>query len=310
MSAYSIPRIHLNDLPVERFLREFSAGNRPVIVTGAMDSWHIEDNWTPAALERVLGNESAQVYNNYFDLQQLMPLNKYFAEYFNRTEAVEDPRKLPYVRWYTKLRDVRFFWADAAFKKLAANWALPAFLPKSDYMLPYAPCEQTVDPTLDHFPAKGLFISPRGGRTSLHLDPWGSCAVLCQLYGRKRWFFYGPDQEKYLRNGAKLVDPTAPDLEMFPDFHKAAVTAECMLEPGETIYVPHGWCHEVHSETDAISLTWNFVHSSTASFLDVWLQGDLSDFEQSVLRFFYRIDKDQDVRAHVHGLVHQRLAAA
>jgi hypothetical protein len=310
MSANSIPRIHLSDLPVERFLHEFVASNRPVIVTGAMDSWNIADNWTPAALERVLGNQNAQVYNNYFDLQQLMPLKKYFGEYFNREGTVEDPRKLPYVRWYTKLRDVRFFWADAAFAKLAANWSLPAFLPKSDYMLPYAPREQTVDPTLDHFPAKGLFISPRGGRTSLHLDPWGSCAVLCQLYGRKRWFFYAPDQEKYLRNGAKLVDPTAPDLEMFPDFPKAQVTAECMLEPGETIYVPHGWSHEVHSETDAISLTWNFVHSSSASFLDAWLQGDLSDFEQSVLRFFYRIDKDQDVRAHVHKLVHERFAAA
>src|SRR5262249_8295609 len=154
-------------------------------------------------------------------------------------------------------------------------------------LLPYAPHERKADPTVDHFPAKGLFISPRGGRTSLHLDPWGSCAVLCQMYGRKRWFFYAPDQERYLRNGAKLVDPTAPDLEMFPDFPKAQLSAECMLEAGETIYVPHGWSHEVHSETDAISLTWNFVHSSTGAFLDAWLNTNLTDFELSVLRFFY-----------------------
>ena len=185
---------------------------------------------------------------------------------------------------------------------------MPAFLPTTDYLLPYAPHGRTADPVVDHFPAKGLFISPSGGRTSLHLDPWGSCAVLCQLHGRKRWFFYGPAQERYLRNGATFVDPTAPDLALFPEFHKAQLTAECVLEPGETIYVPHGWCHEVHSETDAVSLTWNFVHGTTGSALAAWLQTNLSDLEQSVLRFFYPSDKPVDIREHVQDLVRQRLA--
>ena len=308
MGSSAISRIPVTELPPARFLAEFVAANRPVIVTGAMHSWKIEENWTPAALDSRLGSQSVQVYNNYFDLQSLMPLKKYFDQYFGRPADCIDGRTLPYVRWYTKLRDTRFFWADAAFKQLAGYWSLPAFLPKSDYLLPYAPHERTADPVVDPFPAKGLFISARGGRTSLHLDPWGSCAVLCQLYGRKRWFMYAPEQEQYLRNGNKLVDPTEPDLAQFPDFPRAQVTAEFMLEAGETIYVPHGWCHEVHSETDAISLTWNFVHSTTGACLESWLEEEPGDFDRSVLRFFYGIGKEQDVRSHVRELVRQRLA--
>jgi hypothetical protein len=305
-----LQRIHVRDLPVSRVLGEIVPANRPVIVTGALDPWNIGQNWTPDALNERLGNETVQVYNNYFDLKSLTTLRKYFERHFNRPDAeVDRSVPLPYVRWYTKLRDVRFFWADGAMKKLEDQWSLPAFLPPNDYVLPYAPHDRIADPVRDHFPAKGLFISPRFARTSLHLDPWGSCAVLCQVYGTKRWFFWAPDQEPYLRNGASLVDPAKPDREKFPHFDRAQVYAECMLEPGETMYVPHGWFHEVHSETDCISLTWNFVHASTGTFLEDWVKADLSELDQSVLRFFYNCDAGKDVRSHVLSLIRERLSA-
>lgn len=306
-----LPRIHVRDLPVSRFVDEIIPANRPVIITGALDAWRIEENWTPQALEALVGGETVQVYNNYFDLKGLVPLRKYFERHFNRPDSeVDRSAPLPYVRWYTKLRDVRFFWADGAMKKLSHLWSRPAFLPANDYLLPYAPHERTVDPVTDHFPAKGLFISPRFARTSLHVDPWGSCAVLCHLYGRKRWLFWAPDQERFLRNGASLVDPAKVDREKFPDFDRAQLYADCMQEAGEVVYVPHGWFHEVHSETDCISLTWNFVHATGGSALESWLQPDLSDMDQSVLRFFYGCDAGVDVRAHALSLVRSRLAAA
>lgn len=305
----TLQRIHVSDLPVERFLNEIVPANRPVIITGALESWRIEENWTPQALDRVVGSETVQVYNNYFDLKSLTTLRKYLDRHFNRPDSeIDRSVPLPYVRWYTQLRDVRFFWADGPMKKLAHLWSRPSFLPANDYVFPYAPGERTVDPVTDHFPAKGLFISPRFARTSLHLDPWGSCAVLCHLYGRKRWLFWAPDQEKWLRNGASLVDPAKPDPDRFPHFDRAELYADCIQEAGEVVYVPHGWFHEVHSETDSISLTWNFVHATTGAALESWLEQELSDTDRSVLRFFYGGDSDADVRVHVRRLLRDRLS--
>jgi Cupin-like domain len=298
MTNKNMVRVRADQLSPESFLSEFVAQNRPVIVTGEMESWDIGNNWTPGALERQVGGKAAQVYNNYFDLQNLMPLREYFASYFGKArEPITYEMPLPYVRWYTQLRDVKFFWADDAFDTLKANWRNPSFLPDNDYLLPYAPGSLRADPVVDHFPARGLFISPAGAKTSLHVDPWGSCAVLCQLYGHKRWYFYAPDQAEHLTNGTAMVDIAKPDRTMFPTFDKAVMSYECTLAPGEIMYVPHGWFHQVHSESDSISLTWNFVHHTTQAALRTWLaQENLTDFDQSVLRFFYSIDKTQNVR--------------
>jgi hypothetical protein len=301
--SFTVPRIGVDLLSPERFLNDFVATNQPVIVTGALESWNAATNWTPAALEELFKGTSVQVYNSYFDLKRLMPLNQYFEQYFGKDGPISGDG-LPYVRWYTQLRDAKFFWADDAFSKFRDRWSPPAFMPGRDYVLPFAPGAKGSNPVTDPFPAKGLFISPRGAKTGLHVDPWGSCAVLCQLYGDKRWFFYAPDQAPYLTNGSELVDIRKPDRSKFPHFDLAKLTAECTLLPGEVMYVPHGWFHHVDSESDAISLTWNFVHRTTSAALDEWLSRPLSDLDLSVLRYFYSLDKEEsDVVGKVRALI-------
>lgn len=289
MNCPQVPRLPITDISEQRFLTDYVARNHPVIVTGALEPWNISSMWTPASLGERFGDRLVQVYNNYFDLQSLMPLQQYLSENFGKRSG-EIEEKPPYVRWYTKLRDVDFCWADEAFTQLQRQWSCPSFVPSTDYVLPCTPTGCTSDPVTDHFPAKGLFISPRGARTSLHVDPWGSCAVLCQLYGTKRWYFYGPKQAEYLQNESGTVDVTRPDMHKFPAFSMARLSAICTLKPGEIIYVPHGWFHQVECDSDSVSLTWNFVHRTTVHSFIEWLShGRLSAFDESVLRFFYRI---------------------
>jgi hypothetical protein len=305
VNSPEVPRIAVDELSVRRFLTEYVRRNRPVIVTGALESWDIENEWTPSILERRFGDRPVQVYNNYFDLQDVLSLQQYLSRYFDKP-AHDTDRPLPYVRWYTQLRDVQFCWADEIFAQLRSRWSVPAFLPNTDYVLPLS--AGTTDPVTDPFPAKGLFISPRGARTSLHVDPWGSCAVLCQLYGDKRWYLYAPEQAKYLRNDLGTVDVTRPDRKKFPEFSRAQLTASCTLTPGEVIYVPHGWYHQVECDSDAVSLTWNFVHQTTAASLIDWLEGSsLTEFDQSVLRFFYALPPGINVAQHVLDLIRSRL---
>src|SRR5687768_3561731 len=158
----------------ERFERDYLRVNHPVVVTDALAGWDLAGRWTPSYFRQEFGDQPAQVYNNYFDLQSMRPLGEFLDEYFGKDTI--DAIDLPYVRWYTRLRDVRFLWADKAFERFAGNWTPPYFLPTSDYLLPFSPGR--VDPRHAHFPAKGLFISPKGGKTGLQVDPWGSDAVL------------------------------------------------------------------------------------------------------------------------------------
>jgi len=273
----------------EVFLDKFVSQNKPVIVRDALGSWRLDELWTPSYLVRRFGGQTVQVYDSYFNLTNLMTLGEYFRRYFGRTEGRGDSAKgpVPYVRWYTKLKDVDFIWADDAFRAFSANWETPYFLPQTDYVLPYVPSPRRASPVLDHFPAKGLFISGAGAKTGLHVDPWGSDAVLCQLYGTKRWTMYAPEQAPYLSCRGGVVDLDAPDHRTFPQFSRAEIACEFTLGPGHTVYVPHGWFHDVKTESDSISLTWNFVHSTTAATLLAILRGELSDSDSSILRFFF-----------------------
>jgi hypothetical protein len=274
----------LSGVSPDAFERDYMRANRPLVVTDALTGWGLPEFWTPAYLLRHFAEEKVQVYNSYFDFKSIRKLGAYLADRFGRSEPQANP---PYVRWYTKLRNVEFFWADAAFAKMALNWSAPYFMPRTDYVLPFSPAPRTVDPTVDLFPAKGLFISERGARTGLHVDPWGSDAVLCQLYGTKTWAMYAPDQAPYLESNGSVVDTDNPDLGKFPHYARAQASYEFVLEAGDVVYVPHGWYHTARSDSDSISLTWNFVHRAGLGPFRDWLAKARSKLDDDVIRFFF-----------------------
>lgn len=82
--------------------------------------------------------------------------------------------------------------------------------------------------------------------------------IACVVAGRRRFTLFPPDQVGNLYVGpldftlsgppVSMVDVAAPDLERFPRFaaaQEAAQTAE--LAPGDAIYIPYGWWHNVRS---------------------------------------------------------------
>jgi Cupin-like domain len=277
----------IQQLSPERFVSDYVTRNEPVIVTDALEDWLWAERWTPEYLNRHFGHEPVQVYNDYFDLLDVSTLSEYWQRYC-RDASPAPGSFVPYVRWYAKFRDVDFVWADAVFDRLRDNWRRPYFLPADDYLLPFAPAPLTVDPTIDSFPAKALFVSGPGARTGLHVDPWNSDAVLCQLFGEKTWLMYAPDQAHEVMASGRCVDPDHPDGALFPNFSNVLPRYVFSLRPGETVYVPHGWFHHVRSETTSLSVSWNFVHAAAADTFLEWLAGDPSDQDLSVLRYFFR----------------------
>ena len=91
---------------------------------------------------------------------------------------------------------------------------------------------------------------------STHFDL--SDNIACVVAGRRRFTLFPPEQLPNLYVGpldhtmagqpASMVELNAPDFERFPRFREAlaaAVTAE--LEPGDAIYIPTLWWHQIEA---------------------------------------------------------------
>ena len=101
----------------------------------------------------------------------------------------------------------------------------------------------------------------------LHYDGAGTHAFLMQIYGRKKFVIYPPDQERYLypspqkQNLSMINNVDKPDLDRFPLFAKATPIT-FVLEPGELLFIPSHWWHTTQMLTPSISVSINTVNQS------------------------------------------------
>jgi len=83
---------------------------------------------------------------------------------------------------------------------------------------------------------------------------------LAQVVGRKYIRLYSPDESAALYPGQGMlsntsqVDLTNVDDQAFPDFAKARYS-ECILEPGQLLYIPPRWWHFVRSLSVSFSVS-------------------------------------------------------
>jgi len=274
-------------ISIQEFQLEYMIKNKPVIITDGMEDWKALATWTPDYFITNYGEEEVQLYDDLFNLIDIVTLRKYIDEYFGKNLNLTNNKIIPYVRWYTQFKNHEFVWADNFFNKIQNHWKLPYFLPENNYLLPYNfNIARSLSPNQDKFPAKGIFISAKGAKTKLHYDPWCSDAVLCQLYGSKKIIMYSPKQKEFFCQGNELVDIKNSDYNKFLRFKQADPDFVDTLDSGEIVFFPHNWLHEVLTVEDSISVTWNFVHISTwASFFNYLINNPKIE-ELEVIKFF------------------------
>lgn len=94
-----------------------------------------------------------------------------------------------------------------------------------------------------------------GSKTNLHFDTAQN--FLAQIRGRKRVMLYPPGKYNNFYPAFKRisqVDPyksTVTEYPLFP-FHSGI---ECVLNPGEMLYIPIHWWHHVESEESGVSVS-------------------------------------------------------
>jgi hypothetical protein len=117
----------------------------------------------------------------------------------------------------------------------------------------------------DYFKKKSLvstniWFADAGTITPLHYDPVHN--LFAQIIGKKRFILFPPDQSGVLYSFPKSspsahfsrVNIDNPDLDMFPHFRHARAL-ECVLGPGDVLFIPIFWWHQVYSLSISVSIS-------------------------------------------------------
>jgi hypothetical protein len=102
-----------------------------------------------------------------------------------------------------------------------------------------------------------FWLGPARTVTPLHCDYDDN--IFAQVWGSKRIFLAPPHHDEFLytREANPVLfgspfDPEAPDFDAFPLARQAAII-EVVVEPGDMLYVPAGWYHQVRALSFSLS---------------------------------------------------------
>lgn len=228
------------------FLERHYAVNRPVILTGEMDGWPALRRWTPDYLKAKLGSRTVEYQggrkaNERFEMEKdahrrEAPFDA-FVDMITRPGAGNDA----YLTAYNSASN------REALAPLADDMGfLDKFL------------------TSDHSAPDGMmWIGPVGTLTSLHHDLTNN--LIAQLVGRKRFRVLPAGEVGKVYNHrhvfSQIADLEDPGLGIarYPLLASARVY-DLVLEPGEILFTPLAWWHEVRSLDFSVTVTYtNFL---------------------------------------------------
>ncbi|CAN8264569.1 unnamed protein product [Cochlearia groenlandica] len=156
-----------------------------------------------------------------------------------------------------------------------------------------------------------VYMGGKGSWTPLHADVFRSYSWSANVCGRKRWLFLPPSQchlvydrqmvfLRYMKNCVYDIFEEVNETK-FPGF-KETTWFECIQEPGEIIFVPSGWHHQVYNLEDTISINHNWLNAYNLTWVWDLLWKDYKDTEES-------IEDIRDISDDFEALCQRNLAA-
>lgn len=228
----------------DEFIARYVRGCRPVVLTDIAEDWPAMGRWSPADLRERFGHLDVDV------------------QVGRNTDTLFEQNK-------EKLRQ-RMKVAEFVDLVVSGGATNDHYLTANDEMMrrpEFMPLLQDIgrmppicDPALLHT-AASFWFGPAGTRTPLHHDTL--MLFHTQVVGRKRWRFVSPLQTPLLYNRMGVYSPIdldAPDLQRYPLLRDAQVL-EVVLEPGDTLFLPLGWWHQVSS----LELSMSFSYTNFAA---------------------------------------------
>ena len=214
--------------------RDHVATTTPVLITDAMHGWPALRRWDVDYIRRVAGHRTVPVElgSKYTDdawSQTLMTVAEFIDDYVCRQDA-----PLAYLAQHELFEQVT---------ELAADVVTPSY------------CGLGEDGHVD----VNAWFGPPATVSPLHTDPKHN--LLCQVFGEKYLRLYAPEHTAalYPHDGRLLgntsrVDIGHVDADAFPLFSGAPYT-ECVLRPGQMLYLPPEHWHYVQALSTSFSVS-------------------------------------------------------
>lgn len=224
----------------QAFLDDFYATNRPVVLCGELKDWPALHKWSREYLRERIGDatiecQSGRTDNVRFERDKDRHRSTMrFADYLDL--VAREPGNGAYITAYNHSSN--------------AGELAPLFGDLGSL-------DKFMDPDTDH-PHGMMWIGPAGTFTPLHHDLTNN--FLIQVIGRKRVLLASPGETPRLYNDehvfSAIADLDGPDftLERFP-LAEALATHVVDLAPGEILFIPVGWWHQVRALDFSVSLT-------------------------------------------------------
>ncbi|MCC4251792.1 MAG: cupin-like domain-containing protein [Pseudomonadota bacterium] len=239
LSPYASGLLTAENLSGEEFLHSFYAPGRPVLIKSAMTGWPALERWTPDYLADRIGDAEIEYQGG----------RSSAADY----ELKKDRhRKRATFRHFIDL--VRAGGNDAYLTASNSATNAPAL----------APLDEDLGP-LDAYlrrPQGMLWIGGAGAFTPLHFDLTNN--LLAQVTGTKRLILIPPSQTRRLAHRGHVFSDVRDvtdeaQLKRFPQA-RDVLRYEVQLTPGDLLFIPIGWWHQVRSESFSTMLTYTGFH--------------------------------------------------
>lgn len=235
LSPYASGLLTTDSLSGEDFLHGFYAAGRPVLIKGAMAGWPALEKWTPDYLLSVVGNAPVDYQggrNGAADFEQAKDRHRRNAPFRDVIALILEGGNDAYITAYNNAAN------SAAFAPLMADLGfLDAYLTQSHGM---------------------LWIGSDGAFTPLHFDLTNN--LLAQVTGTKRVILIPPSQTRRLAHRTHVFsdvrDITDPQRLAAHPQARDVIRYEVLLTPGDLLFIPIGWWHQVRSESFSTMLTY------------------------------------------------------
>jgi histone arginine demethylase JMJD6 len=242
LTAVQIDRRH--KLAYADFERDYLRPNKPVVISGALEGWSALSKWSPEFFKREFGALPVTVGGR--------PLN--MAEFIDLVQASNPARPSPYLK-------------DAVVREMSVDlvkdiepfvtYSFPNWL-RGRYLF------SGIGKLLNMAEVE-LFMGGEGTRLGeLHYDYVHTHTVLCQVFGRKEFTLFAPEDTPWLyvdENQSAIRNVDDVDLECYPLFARAH-PIRFVQEPGEVVFLPSGWWHTTRLLTASIAVGVNFANTS------------------------------------------------
>lgn len=267
-----------NTIPNDEFYAKYAnyPNTRPVVFESMSDAGDLYDPslWTRKAIKRECGGvildkdgsgeHCVQVVNETLTGKEWGSLQTANLTHFNVTTLAD------LMEAQETTEGAHLYLHDAALyrhcPKLLPQITIPKYIRHEYELVTHLPNREDKENKFEHeFPS--FFLGRAGTHTPLHADSGLRGFHTQQLAGRKLWRMVDPkDYDRiYPTDGDDWWEPTKfgadlmkPDFERFPILDNLTVY-ETILEPGNSIYIPGGWPHQVKNLDDTAMISQNWV---------------------------------------------------